>query len=163
MSEKIQKQVGKAIIVHCPTMRALILRLEPEERAKRSTPDRAYDEWHVPGGSLEERDGGSTEAAAVREGSEETGLDVRVVHKIGEAAWDAFYEREPAHFTADFYLCTAAGDQSEPPEVVIGRESADSAWVTVDELSGYMERGLTAEADQYIREGLRQLAEVQHG
>lgn len=150
MPETLQKRSGKAIILHPPTMRVLILRLEAEERAKRSTPDKGFDEWHITGGSLEKADDGSTALAAKRESKEETGLNVTIRQRVGSSSWDAFYEGQPAHFEADFYLATAGEEEREPPAVRLSTESSEAAWVSEEELPEYAGRGLTQQAKKFI-------------
>lgn len=163
MPETLQKRSGKAIILHPPTMRVLILRLEAEERARRSTPGCEFDEWHIPGGSLEAEDDGSTEAAAIREAAEETGLDITVRRKIGNSEWNAFYDGQPAHFTADFYLAIAGEDEQKTPSIKLSRESSEAAWVSMKELTDYVGRGLTSQAVELIPVAVRTYEESLNG
>ena len=160
MSEVLQKKVGKAVIVHPSTRRVLILRLNEAERRARSTPEKIFDEWHIPGGSLEPEDEDSAEKAAVREAREETGLTVRVLGSLGVDGWEALYEGQRAEFTAEFFVCVVGEDQPEPPVVAIGGESDDSAWITEAEMDEYASHGLTPQAARFIPLAL---AEVQRG
>jgi|GEM_PF-3480015 len=152
---KLQKLAGKAIVVHPPTARILILQLEANERARRSTPEYKYDEWHVPGGSVEDEDNGSTEAAAVREVWDECQLRVQVIGWLGHASWSAYYEGQPADFEADFYLTITGDDQVDPPPVITGQENSAAAWALLEEFENYS--GLTEEAHHYSQLGLQQL------
>lgn len=160
MSQTLHKKVGKAVIIHPPSMQALILRLNAAERRARSTPEAEYDEWHIPGGSLEPEDEGSAEKAAVREALEETGLHVRVLGSLGVDGWHALYEGQPADFTAEFFACVTGADLPEPPAVITSGESAESTWVVETELQAYQSKGLTAQAARFIPLALQ---EVQRG
>ncbi len=156
MPDRLEKSVGKAIIVHRPTRRVLILRLnEAERKARTDDPSKPYDEWHIPGGSTEPEDGDSREAAAIREAKEETKLLVRSLGSLGLAEWDAFYDGTPAHFRAEFFACVPLADTPEPPAVSLDQESSDFAWASEDELPGYIPKGLTKEAQRFAVEGLR--------
>ncbi|HIA92303.1 TPA: NUDIX hydrolase [Candidatus Saccharibacteria bacterium] len=159
MSEILRKSVGKAIVIHRPSMSALILRLNKAERARRSTPNVEYDEWHIPGGSTEPEDGGSKQRAAIRETFEETGQNINVIGSLGSAAWNAFFEGSPADFSAEFFLCLLEDEKSEVPEIMLSNESSEAAWVSVEELDRYEQRGLTPEAKKFILLGFERINE----
>ena len=80
--------------------------------------------WCPPGGVIEE--GESPEEAAVRETREETGLDVRVLEKLGEVLGPV------SGRYLGVFLCAVEGGTLEPspPEV------SDARWFTFEELPG---------------------------
>lgn len=140
-SELPVRYPAKVLVVDKIARKVLILRLEGGERAKRQ-----IDEWHVPGGSYEEEKDVDLEATAIREVQEEVGLKVKVIKKLGESAWDAYYEGERTHFEATFFL--AELDQ-DPAEAVIDKSEADElAWVDETTMLDYL--ALTPEARRFI-------------
>lgn len=146
------RELAKAIIIDTSIMAALILRLEPVERARRG-----IDEWHVPGGSRDDPND-TLEGVVRREIKEETGFDdVMLVDELGSAEWDALYQRQPAHFTAKFFLFTRAGDGSRPL-VELCDESDGYDWITENQAVDY--EHLTDEARKYIPLGFERLREA---
>ena len=135
------KYPAKVLVVDVTAHKVLILQLEGGEREKRG-----IEEWHVPGGSFEAEVDENLEATGVREVAEEVGLRVTIIKRLGEAAWDAYYEGEPTHFEASFFLAELAQD---PLEAVIDRSEADAlAWVDESTMNNYP--GLTPEARKFI-------------
>lgn len=78
--------------------------------------------WCPPGGVIDE--GESSEEAAVRETREETGLDVRVLEKLGEVLGPV-----TGRYLGVF-LCAVEGGVLEPSEP----ETSDARWFTYEEL-----------------------------
>ena len=78
--------------------------------------------WCPPGGVIDE--GESPEEAAVRETREETGLDVRVLEKLGEVLGPV-----TGRYLGVF-LCTVVGGVLEPSEP----GTSDARWLPYDEL-----------------------------
>jgi 8-oxo-dGTP pyrophosphatase MutT (NUDIX family) len=138
--ESMPREVAKTVLIH--EGRALILRLESEEREKRG-----IDEWHVPGGSREPEDV-DIEDAATRETLEETGLKVTIVRKLGEARWEAFYNGKPASFKADFFESKLEDGQTPDMLKLDKTEADDYAWIKVSDFDAYP--ALTDEAKKFI-------------
>lgn len=99
--------------------------------------------WLIPGGHVEY--GESVYDAAVREGKEETGLDLTPKHivNIGELIFDPSFHRK-AHLVFIHVLCAPTSDKVK----IDGREITVSEWVTPDEA---LTRELGKGTDQSIR------------
>lgn len=82
-------------------------------------------QWQAPGGVLEL--GESLECGVVREVREETGVDVEVQYLTG------VYKNVVAHVVALVYRCRPIGGA-----VTSTDESAEAAWISVDEAVGRM-------------------------
>jgi 8-oxo-dGTP diphosphatase len=87
-----------------------------------------HDDWSLPKGHIEE--GESREQAALREIKEETGLDARILHPLGEATY--FYRRrngELVRKTVYHYLMEAlTADLGKP-----NWEVTEARWVPITE------------------------------
>ena len=84
--------------------------------------------WSLPKGHLES--GESLEAAAVREVSEETGINGRVVAPLGVIDFYFTAEGRRVHKTVHHYLMIAEGGELNADDV----EVEQVAWVPLDEL-----------------------------
>ena len=125
----LEKLAAKAVVVDPKTIRALILRLNEEERKLKGR-----DEWHLPGGARDD-DSEELSETARREVREETGIhNTQVVGELETAEWDAYYNGSPAHFTAHIFELEVIG---AVPEVVLSNESSDSAWAGLNDLDNY--------------------------
>ena len=86
--------------------------------------------WSLPKGHLEA--GESTEAAAVREVEEETGIRGRVLASLGTIDYWFVAEDRRIHKTVHHYLLEAAGGELCDDDVEVDQV----AWVPLDELPG---------------------------
>jgi ADP-ribose pyrophosphatase YjhB (NUDIX family) len=120
---------AKAVVVDPATNRALILRLNAEERAKKGR-----DEWHLPGGVRDD----VTETlpdAARREVREESGIEnTKVIGLVDYGEWQAFYEGDPARFLALIFELEVQGTV---PDVTVSHEHTEAAWVGLDNIDTY--------------------------
>ncbi len=137
------REVAKVILVHPEQEKFLTLRLSAEEREARG-----IDEWHVPGGSREPEDK-RLEDTAIREVFEETGFRVEIVRELGQAAWSAFYEGQPADFEATFFEAHLVEGQDPDGINLQTEEASDCAWIGIDQFEDYP--GLTPEAKDFSR------------
>ena len=87
-----------------------------------------HDDWSIPKGHIEE--GESREQAALREIKEETGLDARILHPLGEANY--FYRRRNGELirkTVYHYLMEALTTDLGKPNW----EVTEARWVPITE------------------------------
>ena len=102
--------------------------------------------WSLPKGHLE--DGETTEAAAVREVEEETGIRGRVLAALGTIDYWFVADDRRIHKTVHHFLLEASGGQLSDTDV----EVDEVAWVPLDELG-----------DRLAYAGERRLAEAAAG
>lgn len=95
---------------------------------KRSKLSGGYkDIWEFPGGGLEE--GEKHEDALLREITEETGLQVKLLRPL--STWDA-RRKDGTQVVGITYLCHyTSGD------IVLSEEHIDYAWITADDVDAY--------------------------
>ncbi|MGH3584699.1 MAG: NUDIX hydrolase [Pseudonocardia sp.] len=99
--------------------------------------------WAFPGGGIEA--GESPEQAAVRETSEEVGLEVKAVKALG----DRVHPQTGRHMS--YVACEViSGDAFVGDE----EEIAEIAWVTHDEIPGKVPWGLFGPVQEYLDETL---------
>ncbi|WP_238992799.1 NUDIX hydrolase [Jiangella aurantiaca] len=89
-------------------------------------------EWVLPKGHVEA--GETPEEAAVREVSEETGLQSRVVAPVGDIDYWFVADNRRIHKTVHHFLLEATGGSLSTDDV----EVSEVAWVPLDELAGRM-------------------------
>nr|WP_281386578.1 NUDIX hydrolase [Jiangella mangrovi] len=89
-------------------------------------------EWVLPKGHVEA--GETPEEAAVREVSEETGLQSRVVTAVGDIDYWFVADNRRIHKTVHHFLLEATGGSLSTDDV----EVSEVAWVPLDELAGRM-------------------------
>lgn len=149
MSDQLPLHIAaKAIVVDPGTNRALILRLNAEERAKKGR-----DEWHLPGG-VRDDDTEKLPDAARREVREESGIEnTTVVGLVDYGEWQAFYEGDPSRFLALIFELEVQG---KVPEVAVSHEHTESAWVGLQDLDNYP--ALFPEAKEWIIKVLKRRA-----
>ena len=82
--------------------------------------------WAVPGGKV--RIGETLEAAARREASEETGLDV----DVGEVAWVGEHITDTRHIVLIDFYATATGGY-----LAASDDAAEAEWVELDMVDSY--------------------------
>lgn len=144
MVETLHKIAAKAVLVDPVANRALIMRLNAQERERKGR-----DEWHLPGGAQDNPAEPLTDVVA-REIREESGIaTIKIIAEIGREAWNAYYDGHPAYIEATFFEAEVAG---EVPELMLSEEHEEAAWVSSADLDAYP--GLTPEARKYIGEVL---------
>ena len=86
--------------------------------------------WSLPKGHIEQ--GETTEAAAIREVQEETGIEGSVMAPLGVIDFWFMAEDRRVHKTVHHFLLTALGGELSDAD----REVVEVAWVPLDEVSG---------------------------
>ena len=86
--------------------------------------------WSLPKGHIEQ--GETTEAAAIREVQEETGIEGSVMAPLGVIDFWFMAEDRRVHKTVHHFLLTAHGGELSDAD----REVVEVAWVPLDEVSG---------------------------
>lgn len=106
--------------------------------------ERDGSSWVLPKGTPDA--GESTEETALREVSEETGLDVRIVAPVGSIEYFFVHDATRIHKTVHFFLMEATGGRLEDHD----QEFAEVRWVPLDEATALMthetERSMVARA-----------------
>ena len=105
--------------------------------------------WSFPKGHIEE--GETTEAAAIREVREETGIDGRIVAPLGTIDFWFTTEANRVHKTVHHFLFEAEGGELSDDDI----EVVEVAWVPLDEVEsrlGYAdERRLLTRVSDLLR------------
>ena len=104
--------------------------------------------WSLPKGHIEA--GESAEEAAVREVAEETGIDGRIIGRLGTIDFWFMADGRRVHKTVHHFLLRAEGGELSDADV----EVSAVAWVPLDELAGTLayedERTLVARAPELL-------------
>jgi ADP-ribose pyrophosphatase YjhB (NUDIX family) len=87
--------------------------------------------WTLPKGHLE--DGEPAVAAAIRETAEETGLETRMLRRVGESRYVFTWEGERVAKVVVFFLLRAHGGRIGDLPAGMEREVAEVRWLPVDE------------------------------
>jgi 8-oxo-dGTP pyrophosphatase MutT (NUDIX family) len=130
MSETVPLHIAaKAVVVDPVTERALILRLNENERT-----ERGIDEWHLPGGVRDDPDEPLPKVAQ-REVAEETGIrNTKFIGVMHYAEWQARYLGTPSRFLALFFELEVEG---AVPQTTLSTEHDELAWIGPDDLDKY--------------------------
>ncbi|MEU9415195.1 NUDIX hydrolase [Streptomyces sp. NPDC048272] len=99
--------------------------------------------WALPGGGIEGDE--SAEQAAVREVAEETSLDVKALHVIGQR----IHPDSGADMT--YVACEPVGGEARVEDA---EELAEVAWITLDEIPQYVPWGLFPAVQEYLEGAL---------
>jgi len=106
--------------------------------------------WSLPKGHLER--GESTRQAAVREVSEETGIDGEIIGELGTIDFWFVAGGRRIHKTVHHFLMRATGGQLSDADV----EVTEVAWVPMPEIAGMLaysdERDLLTEVSRMLRD-----------
>jgi 8-oxo-dGTP pyrophosphatase MutT (NUDIX family) len=104
--------------------------------------------WALPKGLIGR--GESAEATALREVTEETGLDARVVAKLGDIRYVYTWAGERIFKVVSFYLLRYAGGRIGTLRPELAHEVADVRWLPLDEAASLLaykgEREMAARA-----------------
>lgn len=71
-----------------------------------------YGDWVLPKGKIETDE--TTALTAIREVSEETGINAEVIKKVGYARYYYFYKSEKISKRVDYYLMSYSGGELKP-------------------------------------------------
>lgn len=99
--------------------------------------------WAFPGGGIE--DGETPEQAAVRETSEEVGLEVKAIKPLGERV----HPQTGRHMS--YVACEVVGGEAR---VADEEELAEVAWIRLEEIPTYVPWGLFGPVQEYLDETL---------
>ncbi|WP_030917388.1 NUDIX hydrolase [Streptomyces sp. NRRL B-24720] len=129
-TETEQQGISTAIIVDSDSGRVLMIRRREREGKLL---------WAFPGGGIEA--GETPEQAAVRETSEEVGLEVKSVRTLG----DRVHPNTHRHMT--YVACEPISG-----EAIVGdaEEIAEVAWITHRQISEYVPYGLYKPVQEYL-------------
>jgi 8-oxo-dGTP pyrophosphatase MutT (NUDIX family) len=106
--------------------------------------------WSLPKGHIEA--GETAEQAAIREVSEETGIDGLVLDELGSIDYWFVVENRRVHKTVHHFLMEAVGGELSDEDV----EVTEVAWVPLGELNGVL---AYADERRLVHRALRLLAE----
>jgi 8-oxo-dGTP pyrophosphatase MutT (NUDIX family) len=106
--------------------------------------------WSLPKGHLEQ--GETTQQAAVREVSEETGIDGEIIGVLGTIDFWFVAEGKRVHKTVHHFLMRATGGQLSDSDI----EVTEVAWVPMPDIAAKLaysdERDLLVEATRLLRD-----------
>lgn len=144
---KVKRQVSSGGVIY----RNLKGRIEVAITAHKDLQGRMV--WSLPKGLVESDE--RPEEAAVREVREETGLEGRIINKLGETSYWFYSKRDQAriHKTVHFYLLECTGGDTKDHDW----EVEEVRWVPFDkatELLAYKgERDMVIEAERILNTG----------
>jgi len=110
--------------------------------------ERAGDNWTLPKGTPNE--GETTEQTALREVSEETGLEVRILEPVGAIEYWFVQDRVRIHKTVHYFLMAATGGDVARHD----HEFDAVAWVALGDADGLMRHETEREIVARARPGI---------
>ena len=101
---------------------------------------RKHIRWDLPKGKVKKRE--SSETCALREISEETGLDERLLsirQKLCRSSYISYYSYGPVNKTVDWFILDYAGELADPLTPDLSEDIDMCRWVAFEELMEVME------------------------
>jgi 8-oxo-dGTP pyrophosphatase MutT (NUDIX family) len=111
--------------------------------------------WALPKGNIDP--GEAPAETAVREVREETGLEARIVEKLGDVKYVYTWDGERIFKIVSFFLCRAGGGRLGDIEEAMRVEVAETKWLPLDDAPSLLayggEREMAAKARDRLAAG----------